>query len=294
MNFDRTFIAIRERTTAEILDLSLHVLVDHFKSIVTLWGINVVPWILLDFWLIGWMLDSNWQEGTGASFGFSMFLLVMSQSQMGTFLITQYLGKAMFEGRPAVGEVLKAAWSMTPYFWFSQCILRMALFTALACLMFTDDDFETNGFVFFLMILIAGGSWLTRALRPFVTEILILERTPIRAKPKTIHFSARSGSLHSFASGDLFGKAVTVGVFSVVLAFAIHSFLVITDQVMNLRPYLEFSLQPYYWVFSLWVVAGFFAVVRFLFYIDLRIRQEGWAVELRMRAEAQRLEEAIE
>ena len=40
---------------------------------------------------------------------------------------------------------------------------------------------------------------------------------------------------------------------------------------------------------SMWCVAGFFAVVRFLGYLDLRIRQEGWEVELKLRAEAQRL-----
>ena len=39
-----------------------------------------------------------------------------------------------------------------------------------------------------------------------------------------------------------------------------------------------------------WLVAGFFAVVRFLSYLDLRIRREGWEVELLMRAEEARLQ----
>ena len=38
-----------------------------------------------------------------------------------------------------------------------------------------------------------------------------------------------------------------------------------------------------------WLVIGFFAIVRFLAYLDLRIRREGWEVELVMRAEAARL-----
>ena len=38
-----------------------------------------------------------------------------------------------------------------------------------------------------------------------------------------------------------------------------------------------------------WVVVGYFAVVRFLAYLDRRIRCEGWEVELLMRAEAARL-----
>ncbi|HXT57762.1 MAG TPA: hypothetical protein VN699_03965, partial [Pirellulales bacterium] len=40
---------------------------------------------------------------------------------------------------------------------------------------------------------------------------------------------------------------------------------------------------------AIWLVVGYFAVVRFLSYLDLRIRTEGWEVELIMRAEAARL-----
>ena len=40
---------------------------------------------------------------------------------------------------------------------------------------------------------------------------------------------------------------------------------------------------------AMWTVAAFFAVVRYLSYLDLRIRREGWEVELQVRAEAERL-----
>ena len=36
----------------------------------------------------------------------------------------------------------------------------------------------------------------------------------------------------------------------------------------------------------MWVVSGYFSVVRFLSYLDLRIRREGWEVELVVRAAA--------
>ncbi len=38
-----------------------------------------------------------------------------------------------------------------------------------------------------------------------------------------------------------------------------------------------------------WLVLGYFAVVRFLAYLDLRIRREGWEVELTLRSEADQL-----
>jgi hypothetical protein len=44
----------------------------------------------------------------------------------------------------------------------------------------------------------------------------------------------------------------------------------------------------------LWLVVAFLAVVRFLSYLDLRIRHEGWEVELLMRAESLRLTMQLE
>lgn len=293
MKFDRTFIAIRERTTLGIMDLSLHVLVDHFKTLTCLFLINVIPWIVLDYCLIGWMLEGTYDYGMRALYYWSMTFLVLSQAQLGTFLITQYLGKAMFEGRPGVMEVVKSAFSVSWYYWFSQFVLRTSLISLVACFLFDGESESTYIGAIFMMMIISIGVCV-RAFRPFVTEILVLEKTPIRKKSDTINFSARSRSLHSFASSDLIGKAMAVAIISAGLVFSLHTFLVTFDQVMNIRANSENSLQPYYWVVSLWLVVGFMSVVRFLFYIDLRIRQEGWAVELRMRAEAQRLEHSIE
>jgi hypothetical protein len=51
----------------------------------------------------------------------------------------------------------------------------------------------------------------------------------------------------------------------------------------------DLSIVAVWYPLVLWTVAGFFAVVRFLAYVDLRIRREGWEVELMMRAERDRL-----
>jgi hypothetical protein len=40
---------------------------------------------------------------------------------------------------------------------------------------------------------------------------------------------------------------------------------------------------------ALWMVIGLMTVARYLSYLDLRIRREGWEIELKMRAEAGRL-----
>jgi hypothetical protein len=38
-----------------------------------------------------------------------------------------------------------------------------------------------------------------------------------------------------------------------------------------------------------WLVVGYFTVARFLSYLDQRIRNEGWEVELLLRAQRERL-----
>jgi len=40
-------------------------------------------------------------------------------------------------------------------------------------------------------------------------------------------------------------------------------------------------------------VAGYFSVVRFLSYLDLRIRREGWEVELIVHAAAKQFERPL-
>ena len=64
--------------------------------------------------------------------------------------------------------------------------------------------------------------------------------------------------------------------------------------MLSIRANSEISLQPFYLLVSAWLVAGFCAVVRFLMYIDIRIRQEGWAVQLKFMTENSLLNQSLE
>ncbi len=44
---------------------------------------------------------------------------------------------------------------------------------------------------------------------------------------------------------------------------------------------------------ALWLIVIFSTVVRFLLYLDLRIRREGWEIELKVRAAANELKEQL-
>ncbi len=293
MRFDETFIAIRERSVLEIFDLSLHVITDHFQSLFWLLVIGSVPWIVVDYLLVGWMLDADDLAGY---FYWVMFLLIVSQAQVGTLFMTQYLGRAMFVGRPGIWATVKDVFSASPYLIWSHGIIRTVLLTLLASLMIAESDFSFAMVFCFLFIPgLVGLGLLVRAFRPFVSEILLLERTPISKKDQTqVYFSRRSKALHVLSSSDLFGRFLICSLLSIPLGFACFSLFVSVDSILNIQANMDYSLLPFYWMAAIWVVAGFVCVARFLSYIDTRIRQEGWAVELRMRAEGQLLLDAID
>ncbi len=61
---------------------------------------------------------------------------------------------------------------------------------------------------------------------------------------------------------------------------------------LTFEPPDESSLTSWRIQVPIWIVTAFFAIVRFLTYIDQRIRLEGWEVELRLREVGQAMEEA--
>jgi hypothetical protein len=148
------------------------------------------------------------------------------------------------------------------------------------------DEAYTSVAVMAILLLIA---LLVRCFRPYVTEVILLERTPVKSDGKRIDFSKRTNALHADASSELFGRSLVTGIWSGLLACCLFSGFLTADLLLSLRGDSQFPFGCLYWNIALWLVAGFTSVVRFLSYIDLRIRQEGWAVELRVRAEVSRI-----
>ena len=291
MKFDKTFIAIRERGILDILDLALHVVTDHFGALLCLLVIGIAPWVILDFWLVGFMIDS---DQLSEIYYWCMLLLVINQAQVGTTLMTRYLGQAMFAGKTTVGWTVGDCLKTTPFYYWIHGFWRMVIAVALLGYMMKTDDLQQVFWIacFWMPACVLIGL-MFRTFRPFVSEVLLLERTPVSSKnPKVVHFSKRSKSLHAGSISGLFGRFITVGIFLSPLMFACFAMLVSIDSVLNLRGSSELSFFSYYWVVSLWIIAGYAAIVRFLSYIDIRIRQEGWAVELRIRAQGQLLLDA--
>ena len=124
---------------------------------------------------------------------------------------------------------------------------------------------------------------------PYLNEIILLERNRLfRRSPSSTTTFRRSSYLHSNSTGDLFGRWLTSLAIGIPLAAALFASVAFIRAVLigSWHPELILLID---FPIAAWAVVSFFTIVRFLSYLDLRIRNEGWEVELTMRAEAARL-----
>ncbi len=295
MNFDQTYIAIRQRSLLEILDLAFHVIRDHFRPLCLLWLLGAVPFMIANWLAIGWLADDVYDPERMALYHITMILLVCNKAQIATTFMTSYLGQATFSPQPTMRGSIRAALRVNPIFFWVHGILRMAV-PVLVVAFLLDGELaeESFGWMYFLLVCLALFGLLIRCIRPFISEILLLEKTPIRPKERNqIGFALRSASLHKAASSELTGRFILISILAIPLTVTFLGTLLLIDSWLNL--FVSGSAMPLiiYGPISLWMTAGLATVTRFLSYIDIRIRQEGWEVELRLRAEAIRLERAL-
>lgn len=271
MQLDKTRIAIRERSYADILDLALSVLREHAGPLVLALLVGAVPAALFNHWLLGDLLREN-------SFGsddvvwylYFMALLVYLEMPFATAPVTLYLGQALFVERPDPARMLKDFIGTLPQMLFYQLLPRAL------CVPFV------------ITIAAPFVGW------PYLGEIILLERNSWRKRqPGGTSTMTRSGNMHSRNRGELFARwlaSIFVGTLLLLLVWQSLWYLVqrLSGQSEEVTPQFTVWLPV-----ATWLVLGYLAVVRFLSYLDLRIRTEGWEIELLLRAEAARLARQI-
>jgi len=290
VQLDRTRIAIRERGLLEILDLSLQVVRAYARPLCLACMAGALPFALLNEWLIGWMTDHpNVWLARGRYF-WVMTLLVFIEAPLAVVPITLYLGDAMFLQQTSAWRIATGCWKLLPRLLLCQGVLRGVL-PALFLVWTVGKYGEFSASEVFLSML-AFYVVVIRAVRPYLNEIVLLERNPLgagRGGTKTLTIARRSAALHNPNAGDLLGRWVGSFALAVLLTMAfVYTCWFMWGTFLNdwdWGPVMVHVCVP----LSMWLVAGYFGVVRFLSYLDLRIRREGWEVELRVRAEAARL-----
>ena len=257
MQFDKTRIAVRERAYVDVLDLALRAIRVYAGPLLAAFAAGIVPLALFNVWLLSDLGRQGLDPLFPADYMFLIVLLVLFEAPLATAPATLYLGKAVFDERPDPRRIAREFLRSLPQLLLCQVLLRL----------------------FYVR-------W------SYLNEVILLERNPLwRAKRSGESTLQRARILHSGEGGDLIGRAFVVIIVGGLLfvsiwlsTFAVRAILLGAWEWDFDRPAYTF-----YFHLALWIVVAYFTVVRFLSYLDLRIRREGWEVELTMRAEGARL-----
>jgi hypothetical protein len=262
MQLDHNQIVIRERGWIDLLDLALRVVRAHAGPLVATLLLGVAPAMLFNAWLLSGFANPGFDEPFPTLYMIFMLLLVLWELPLATSLATLYLGEAVFLERPQTKTIARNFFRSLPQLLWYQVFLRA-----------------------FLIPLVV--TWfIPFAIWPYLNEVILLERNPFRSRrPGQITSFRRSMVLQGGSGGDLFARWLMAAGFSAMLWLALWVTLQTLAGMLVLEWKWEGLTYTLYYPLALWIVAGYFTVVRFLGYLDLRIRREGWEVELMMRAE---------
>jgi hypothetical protein len=295
MQLDKTRIAVRERGAVDTMDLALHVFRANFGPLFAAALLGAVPFAILNHLLIRWMLQFDEDAALSAEvlaqiprFVWTMIVLVVIEAPLASAFTTTCLGQVVFLEKPDLRNILKNVRDVFGRLVWSQLILRGLLPALLLTLAIdrgeTFSGADTLLALLFLLVL------LRRSLRPYLSEIVLLEHLPYQeTAAAAMTISRRNYLLHGPNAGDLFYRWLVTSFFATLLVAGwLGAFIslqgIFLGQWIPGRATLTIGLP-----LSLWLVVAYVTVVRFLNYLDLRIRLEGWEVELRIRAEAARL-----
>jgi hypothetical protein len=266
MQLDRHRIVIRERSFVDVLDLAVKVFRAHAVPLTGAFLLGAVPLALLNAYLLPHDLEPATELEVPVGYLWMMLVLVLIEAPLATAAMTLYLGEALFDKTPSPRKIAADLLRALPQMIFLQVLVRAVfVYTVIPWL-----------FLF--------GTW------PFVSEVILLERNPfLRRRGGAMTTLRRLRTLHRGISGDLLNHWLG----SLALGVLLCASLGLTFWTLGIVLFNEWEWEgPVYTVFypsALWLTIGFFTVTRYLSYLDLRIRREGWEVELLMRAESVRL-----
>lgn len=296
MQLDNTRISIRERNLLETLDLSFRLLREFWKPWLICSLLAILPLAALNALLLGWIpWNMDFAEEIPWRYYWLMAVFIYIEAPLASVFVVAYLGPAVFMENPRIKQVVLDALKQAPALILCQLLMRGI--TPLWLLAATFDRFDPNYWVEVALIGVLLAPYVTalRAFRPYINEIIVLERNPLRSSnPQVITIGKRSSHLHGPYSGDLFVRWLGTVLATLILINVIGT-TTYTLQATLFNTWNETNwFIVYVWYPGvLWTVVALVSVVRFLDYLDLRIRHEGWEVELLMKAEALRLKPKV-
>jgi hypothetical protein len=271
---DHTLIQIRERSYVDLLDLALVVIRNRPRAIGLAALAGALPFMALNWWL-----PRQLELPLAA-----LLCLLPLETAWATAPLTIVLGDEMFGVRPTVRSVSRRLARAFPAMLASQLISRGFLW--ISVLLYPSAPGVS------VFTLVAAGVLypLVPSRLGFLNEVVLLEHGKIPGIVK------RCSALTGDRGGEFFGHwlvQILIGVaFAILFWFGVGSLLraLTTPQLTWDEPGVH-DLNGLGFQCGVWLAIAFFGVVRFLAYIDQRIRLEGWEVKLRLQAVGLALEE---
>ncbi len=258
MNVLEARIVLRDRTVVDVVDLALRFIARHAVAYAKVAAIVLPPSYLLT-WLIALYADS-W----GWAWVWSLVLAPFAASPF-----TALASRLMFEPQAEVGEVVGAAAASLP----RSIAVRLL---------------QAIGVGLGSLALVLPATWFI-ALFLFTNEVVVLERASVAGA------LARMQRLMMGGSGD--------AILAVLLLLALHIMAIVLGDLVGrsiLEDVLQVSAPPSLLaakgsalgLVGFWAFVPFAATCRFLLYVNVRTRNEGWDVQTRFAAIAARAEGA--
>ena len=303
MQLDTTSIVIAQRSIDELLDLSLVVARTYLPKIVLFAILGFAPFFAINLALLYPITDYDrlsmastyraTNSGYQARYLWTQVCLVYLQAPLAMCGVTYFLGQAVFIEQPTLrqvcGVLANRAMALT---WVLGFLRGGLLAIAFACIIFASPYANTHVEQTVYLTLFTTLVFMVRGFRPFAPEILLLERCPLFIRKTTsaneLSYGRRTSWLHS-GSGDLFSVQIVSTIIAVAFVLlACLGVLYVSGVVFGIQNWglwMDLVLFP----LTLWVMATWSAIIRFLLYLNTRIRTEGWEVELKLKAEQHRL-----
>mgnify|MGYP006272885325 CR=1 FL=1 len=273
MQLDAAIMAIQKRSVGGCIDMGVVFLREHFIPVITMTACLAVPFCSATWWLVS---RHEW-------------------SVVGILLLFSFVSP--FLGAALVGEAGKRVFG-------DQFSIRRGYLTVLrqffplGVLLLASRLFSIMGLLFCML-----PGYLVALRYGFLSEIFLLERQ------KLAKYEGRLNDLEMSVFGLLIGRIVMTALF---YGMSVLSLLVLVDltsgyvfglpvligRVTSLEYFIEEithlltqdELVLTVLTAVMWLVYPVARLAWFFCYLDVRIRQEGWDVELDFRVEARRVE----
>ncbi len=287
MDLTNTEIEIRERSMPQRIDLGLRFLVTRGVGIFTYALIGIVPAMILNGLLV-FMLDpyQTWNTIYWPTTWVLIWYLCWVQSPIVLSPLVVYLGQVLFRQQVSWSYVFREVRQRQWRQWLVHGVYRMQFFWVGLALI--GYYLQSSGWFYSAVTFGALTNTAFGMLRPYVEQIIYLEQLPLSAKTTgTGTIGRRSAILHSFDPGAVFFESMAIGILTLFFFYGGYCLVLWTYYWITFNTVTQNWFSWTLFSIALWNTHVVATVLRFLGYLDTRIRSEGWELELRIKREAQ-------